>query len=397
MSEETTPDVVNVFCVVGASPAVVTETIFALCVEHPDEDTSPVCVERLVIVTTAFGKARLESTLQTQLEQMAQDYPAAAERIPTSPAQYRIVVPQGSDEAPLEDVRNAMESAIMGDAIAREIDALTAEGEPRLIASLAGGRKTMGFYVGATMSLRARPGDRLTHVLVSDGAERCPEFFYPTPEPRELGEGRTFIADASAIRVELHELPFARLATVHKNAPSLSYQEMVRRAEEGVQGPKELKVDFEEGEITYGGQLLSVGGGVNHAMYMHLIWLHARGLTPISTEAWVDPRVVIHESTPYVLELQDIYGRIDGGDGEAFFLKNAKALTDLKTLDNSRGSVRTAVGGIRRRLRAQLSKRFSESDMEWLIPPSGKGRGYTLNIPAERIIIVGAEELADVS
>ena len=58
--------------------------------------------------------------------------------------------------------------------------------------SIAGGRKTMGFYVGYALSLFARDQDRLSHVLVPPSLESRQDFFYPPPPPfppLHAGEG----------------------------------------------------------------------------------------------------------------------------------------------------------------------------------------------------------------
>ena len=38
----------------------------------------------------------------------------------------------------------------------------------------------MGYYLGYALSLFGRSQDRLSHVLVSDGYEGHPEFYYPS-------------------------------------------------------------------------------------------------------------------------------------------------------------------------------------------------------------------------
>jgi CRISPR-associated protein (TIGR02584 family) len=58
---------------------------------------------------------------------------------------------------------------------------LTADPDCAIHASIAGGRKTMGFYLGYALSLFGRPQDRLSHVLVSSPFESNQNFFYPLP------------------------------------------------------------------------------------------------------------------------------------------------------------------------------------------------------------------------
>jgi CRISPR-associated protein (TIGR02584 family) len=80
----------------------------------------------------------------------------------------------------------------------------------QLHASLAGGRKTMTFYLGYAMSLFGRKQDVLSHVLVSPGYESS-EFYYPTPysKPIRTRDGPTL--DAKDAEVTLAPIPFIRL------------------------------------------------------------------------------------------------------------------------------------------------------------------------------------------
>ncbi|HEY8485771.1 MAG TPA: CRISPR-associated ring nuclease Csm6 [Limnochordales bacterium] len=73
----------------------------------------------------------------------------------------------------------------------------------RVLASLAGGRKTMSTYLAMVLQFYGRPGDELLHVLVPAPFESHPEFFYPPRKPRLLTtqDGRT-LSTAQA-RVEL--------------------------------------------------------------------------------------------------------------------------------------------------------------------------------------------------
>ena len=61
-----------------------------------------------------------------------------------------------------------------------------------LHASIAGGRKTMGLYIGLALQFYGRPGDTLSHVLVNPALENR-EFFYPPPNGAAvvLSDGRT--------------------------------------------------------------------------------------------------------------------------------------------------------------------------------------------------------------
>jgi len=97
------------------------------------------------------------------------------------------------------------------DGIADLVRRLTEDEQTEVHASIAGGRKTMGFFMGYAMSLWGRPQDRLSHVLVSAPFESRHEFFYPTPRPHVISAPGQDPLDASTATVWLGDIPFVRL------------------------------------------------------------------------------------------------------------------------------------------------------------------------------------------
>ena len=117
----------------------------------------------------------------------------------------------GPNGEPLDDIRTSAERAAFGKAAAELVRRLTMDPEVRLHASIAGGRKTMGFLRGQSMSLFARRADALSHVLVPARYEQCDEFWHPTARPLALVTRRGDTIDASLAEVELCIVPFVRL------------------------------------------------------------------------------------------------------------------------------------------------------------------------------------------
>jgi hypothetical protein len=122
-------------------------------------------------------------------------------------------VPADADGKPLEDIRTPADNERVADFITEQVRRLTADPAAELHASIAGGRKTMGFYLGYALSLYGRDQDRLSHVLVSPPFESQQEFFYPTPGERVIfttgpNGGPLDTRDAQIV---LAEIPFVRL------------------------------------------------------------------------------------------------------------------------------------------------------------------------------------------
>jgi len=133
------------------------------------------------------------------------DYEIAPGRIRFDPGS--ILVPTTPEGHPLEDVRTPAENALVADLIVSLVRDLTRDPNIALHCSVAGGRKTMGLFIGIAFQLFARPQDRLSHVLVRPPAiESHAAFFYPPPRRTsyDVDGQRVWSQD---IRVELAEIP----------------------------------------------------------------------------------------------------------------------------------------------------------------------------------------------
>lgn len=197
--------------VTGLSPQIVTETLFALAAK-------PISGERFVptavrLITTREGAERARLALLSArpgwFRRFLKDY--RIDGIDFDERSIRIV--HGSDGLPLDDIRSAADNEAVADAITTEVRALTAAADTSLHVSIAGGRKTMGYYAGYALSLFGRPQDRLSHVLVSPPYESHPGFYYPTPDSNiiytPVPDNRPL--DTRDAEVTLAEIPFVRL------------------------------------------------------------------------------------------------------------------------------------------------------------------------------------------
>src|SRR5262249_32305847 len=129
--------------VTGLSPQIVTETLYALAVEH----RPPWVPTEIRIVTTRRGAETAQRTLLCGdpgwFERLCADY-----RLPETAFgldHIRVIV--GPKGTPLDDILDEADNAAVADFITQEVRALTADPEASLHVSIAGGRKTMGFYV----------------------------------------------------------------------------------------------------------------------------------------------------------------------------------------------------------------------------------------------------------
>ncbi|MBK1704361.1 CRISPR-associated ring nuclease Csm6 [Halochromatium glycolicum] len=193
--------------VAGLSPQILTETLYALAVVG-----EPAFVPtEIQLLTTAEGAERARLSLLSDdpgwFARLRADY--ALPPITFGPEQ--IVILRDAHGQPLADIRELADNACVADRLVETVRALTADPDCALHVSLAGGRKTMGYYAGYALSLFGRPQDRLSHVLVSAPFEQSWNFFYPTPYSRVIETNDKRLADTRDARVTLAEVPFVRL------------------------------------------------------------------------------------------------------------------------------------------------------------------------------------------
>jgi|Deesub1362B_J571_1020462.scaffolds.fasta_scaffold00139_12 CRISPR-associated protein (TIGR02584 family) len=195
-------------CVTGGTPQIITETIYALSMKYPE-----IHLKELYVVTTEYGRKLIKERLLKEgiLSQMLKEYGLP----PINFTDENILVIKGRDGTPLDDIRNEDDNTSTGNLITEFIRTLAKDPELRLHCSLAGGRKTMSFYLGAALQMFGRPWDRLYHVLVSPEFENNPEFFYPPKKPRmikcRLPDGTETLLSTAEAKVTIAELPFVRL------------------------------------------------------------------------------------------------------------------------------------------------------------------------------------------
>ena len=187
----------------GASPQVVTETLHAIHHENlqwPDD---------IYLITTSFGKKAAvkglleEGHLQRLCIELNRPMPAFSGN--------HVLVTPGADGTEVEDARSLPDHEALANFIMTEVRNRTASPDTSLHASLAGGRKTMTFYIGYAMSLFGRAQDTLSQVLVSEGYENIPDFWFPTQsEAHRYVDNRGRKLDASTAEVTLAPIPFIR-------------------------------------------------------------------------------------------------------------------------------------------------------------------------------------------
>src|SRR5690606_16067709 len=193
--------------VTGLSPQVVTETLYALAVRQ----RPPFIPTEVHLLTTVEGAQRARLALLSDVpgwfHRLRKDYGLPEIAFDAN----HIHVLTAADGTPLSDIRSPQDNECAADAITEMVRAFTEQPDTALHVSIAGGRKTMGFYLGYALSLFGREQDRLSHVLVSEPFESSWDFFYPTPYSRIITTRDNKLADTRDARITLAEIPFVSL------------------------------------------------------------------------------------------------------------------------------------------------------------------------------------------
>ena len=192
----------------GLSPQVVTESLYALAVRK----TQNFVATEIHLITTKVGAERAKSSLlgdQGWLSRFCQDYDIPEIKF-NNHLIWRLL---GPDNQPLDDIQTPIDNQLAADQITNYVRQLTADPDSAIHASIAGGRKSQGLFLGYALSFFGRPQDRLSHVLVSPPFESNPNFFYPTPSDyfiQSIHSSQKRI-NARKAEVKLAEIKFVRL------------------------------------------------------------------------------------------------------------------------------------------------------------------------------------------
>ena len=341
--------------VTGLTPQIVTETLYALAVERrlwvPTE---------IRIITTRRGAEKAARTLLSEegwVHRLRKDYDLPAIQFGIEDV-HVITGPKG---VPLDDILDEADNAAVADFITEEVRALTADPNASLHVSIAGGRKTMGFYVGYALSLLGRAQDRLSHVLVPPAFESQKDFFYPAPGAVEA-------------RVLLGDIPFVRL---RDGLPDrlleghASFSETVAEAQKALP-PLGLDLDPATGRVTAGGETIALKPA-ELAFYLLLADRRKRRLPGAH---WSDKNLQAEILRSYALVVNP-----HSGD-----------YARLERAGMSKDSFNARKSHINAALLRKLGKRLAEPYLvEALQPPTGKCRSrlrpYGLRTPPEAITI----------
>ena len=240
----------NILLVVtGMTPQIITETVWALACD-PLNDV-PWVPDEIHVLSTQDGLTQIRSRLFADqiFSQFQKTYPITANI--QFDERYLHVIKNDSNEA-LTDLKTPEDNEYAANAICEIIRDFTAQDNVTLHVSIAGGRKTMGFYAGYALSLYGRAQDRMSHVLVEEKFETARDFFYPTIDSSFVTDRFDKEWDAKDAQVWLAQIPFVRLKDAVKDKHQLkgedSFSTVVHKINESFNDVK-LKILVHSREV----------------------------------------------------------------------------------------------------------------------------------------------------
>lgn len=257
------------FAVSGLTPAILTETLWALA--HEDPPTLP---DQIIALTTEAGRAKIAEQLfgPDQLWQQLRasllgprhagdprlDFDCTPDRVKVFHCRA------GARRIAINELASLADNQAIADALVDELWQHTSKPDTRVIASLAGGYKTMGALCLSAMQLLANPGDRVTHVLAGGGFDQAkPGFFFPEQAQQQLtGPAGPLRARDAARKLQLIDVPVIQLRRwfedlLHTKPPS--YEVLVSQGSAALQSGQAADL-----HLTLGPLVLPLGAKARH-------------------------------------------------------------------------------------------------------------------------------------
>ncbi|MBV8226076.1 MAG: TIGR02584 family CRISPR-associated protein [Verrucomicrobia bacterium] len=245
-------------CLVGNTPAVLTETVWALALQN-----DPIIPDRVVVATTRGGRDLLVKKLfqENQWEALRKDLSkkgvALQGRLLFGPISECIrVFPSAHRDRELDDIRTKEDNAAVAEFLMDLVRSFTENPSVRLIVSIAGGRKTASALLHSVVALLGRASDMITHVIVDEPWAFHPDFLYPgcKGEFRDPKTGQTL--DSIQAQLYLAEVPFVPLRYLFERdlqRSAGSYLQLVnqlRNRAVNLEDELSVKLEPQTGELT---------------------------------------------------------------------------------------------------------------------------------------------------
>lgn len=345
----------------GTSPAVITETVWAMAHEEP-----PRVPDRVVVLTTVKGRECVRKQLfQNGIwEKLRHALGAKAGQLCFGDTGDSIrIFTERAGAKELNDIQSETDGVAVGDFILEKLRQYTEEPGTRITFSIAGGRKSMSALGALAMTLLGREQDRLCHVLVNppfEDPKLTPPFYFPQSQIHATREGEK-VPDSQA-DITLHDIPFVRCRSIfpreYGHLPG-SFAETVHLAN------RELtESDYPQVLLRPQSRICEIDGQLLKLSkdQFDLFWMLAER---------------VHDRNAIIENAYCLYDALRKFVAEKHDEKMPSAC------EQSEAKVRRLAS----RVKEKLLELENVSCVDCLFPSRGRGNGYGLTIPTERVKI----------
>lgn len=279
----------TLLAVTGLSPAIVTETVWALA-----QEKKHVLPERVVFITTLVGAEKIQQQLFTGLPAFGGKTAWEALRTALNAKDHELiaeparVIGQVNHKAGtydgLADIVTPEQNDLAAAFILEQVRQVVTNPDTRLIASIAGGRKTMGALLHAAVTLVGRETDRLTHVLVDAPYETMPGFFFPGQAGPVLKDRDGKEHPPAKAGIHLADVPFVPLRNRFEDIRDFPgsfdglRRKFSRELKEDAARPRLIEISYRKKTLWVDDRPVALRVKLLAVLHYHL-WLQEKGLS----------------------------------------------------------------------------------------------------------------------
>lgn len=377
------------FLVTGMTPQIITETVWALACD-PDND-SPWVPDEIHVLSTDDGLNQIRSRLFDDgvFVAMQAEYPQLANIRFSSESLHAIC----QDGTPVKDLKTPHDNELAADLICQKVREFTSCDDVVLHVSIAGGRKTMGFYAGYALSLYGRACDSMSHVLVDSEFETAKGFYYPTTYDKYVEQNYTQKRlNAKDAKIWLAKIPFVRMREAivdkHQLKQGASFSEVVKSINESFK-EIELTVDLPNKKLIINHQLIA--DNLSEQQFAFFYWF--ADLAKQAKGGVIAPRkksttASEYDTPQYVNKLTDEFHKyyldsVNAGkvDFEKISLEEVDIRLTNQIFEKLKSDLHTA---LKQAFGIEIAKRLQISNF------GQRGKPIYLNMSAENITIIKA-------
>jgi len=365
----------------GLTPQVVSETLYCLTVQKKIQ------IDEIVVITTTEGKKNIDKyylknrktnklegaySLEEEIEKLCKLYKVNR---PIFNVKKNVIV-ASEENVKMHDVRTDKDNILFPNVVTNVLKTLTADERNMLFCSLSGGRKTMSAYMGFALSLYAREGDKLFHVLASENFENSGKFYPRVKTNKDL---------------ILSEVPFIRLRPVLKDKhgyKNKTYSEIIEQSQKELERLNEdgVVIDMKKRTISYNGKSVKINP-VHLALYLFFVFLKEKNTHSFNIKDFVK---ISDRENKHINQIYNLYLKIYGKTPEEYESMFSSKDKELKWFNI--GIDGNMFRSYRSKINDQIELLFSED--KWLIDnfilQSSRNYGsteYSIYAPLDRFII----------